>query len=157
MSKLADHLRRMGFSEDVIASAITPDGKPLAEVDKSKAKRPPMKHDLGDAFCELWRRISPGIPLEREYRFHPTRRWRFDVAFVEQKVAVEMEGGVWTRGRHTRPKGYKRDMEKYNAAAKLGWIVLRYSANDLEFSPVQVIEEVTTVLEAASAAGGSDV
>ena len=40
-------------------------------------------------------------------------------------MALEIEGGVWTRGRHTRAKGYIGDMEKYNAAALMGWHVLR--------------------------------
>ena len=63
----------------------------------------------------------------QEYRFHPERRWRFDWADPERKVAIEIEGGVWTRGRHVRPIGYERDAEKYNEAAIAGWIVLRYS------------------------------
>ncbi len=62
---------------------------------------------------------------EREARFHPTRRWRFDFAWPEQKVAVEVEGGVYVQGRHSRGKGYEADIEKYNEAALLGWTVLR--------------------------------
>jgi len=61
-----------------------------------------------------------------EHRFHPKRRWRFDVAIPEMMVAIEIEGGVFTGGRHTRGKGYTRDCEKYNAATVLGWNVLRY-------------------------------
>lgn len=60
-----------------------------------------------------------------EYRFAPPRRWRFDHAWPEQRVALEQEGGVWTRGRHTRGAGYVKDLEKYNEAACLGWIVIR--------------------------------
>ena len=60
-----------------------------------------------------------------EHRFHPERRWRFDYAWPEAQVALEVEGGVWTRGRHVRGAGFTRDMEKYNAAALMGWIVLR--------------------------------
>lgn len=64
-----------------------------------------------------------------EYKFHPERRWRFDHAYVSLKVAVEYEGGIWTGGRHTRGIGYKKDCEKYNAAVKLGWRVLRYTVS----------------------------
>lgn len=60
-----------------------------------------------------------------EYEFHPKRKWRFDVAFVEIKAALEIEGGVWTKGRHTRPSGFLKDMEKYNVAASFGWFVFR--------------------------------
>lgn len=67
-----------------------------------------------------------GIANVPEYRFDPVRRWKFDFAMVEQKIAVEVEGGVWTRGRHVRPAGFIADCEKYNAAVMQGWRVLRY-------------------------------
>ena len=60
-----------------------------------------------------------------EYRFHPTRRWRFDCAWPEQKLAVELEGGIWQQGRHTRGRGFEADCRKYNAAVGLGWRALR--------------------------------
>ena len=60
---------------------------------------------------------------EREYLFHPTRQWRFDFAFPEEKIAVEIEG--W--GRHQSFSGFEDDCEKYNSAAKLGWRVFRYT------------------------------
>lgn len=61
-----------------------------------------------------------------EHRFHPSRKWRFDLAIPEMKIAIELEGGVFTNGRHTRGQGYVNDCEKYNAANVLGWNVLRY-------------------------------
>jgi very-short-patch-repair endonuclease len=61
----------------------------------------------------------------QEYRFHPVRRWRFDYALPELKIAIEVEGGVFTRGRHTRPTGYINDLEKYNHASLMGWTLLR--------------------------------
>jgi hypothetical protein len=61
----------------------------------------------------------------REFRFHTTRRWKFDYAWPLENLAVEVEGGAWTNGRHTRGKGYLGDMEKYNEAALHGWTVLR--------------------------------
>ncbi len=63
------------------------------------------------------------LPLQ-EYRFHPTRRWRFDLAWPSVKLAVEIEG----RGRHQTFMGFAKDAEKYNAALLLGWRVLRYPA-----------------------------
>jgi very-short-patch-repair endonuclease len=62
-----------------------------------------------------------------EYRFHATRRWRFDFAWPTQKIAVEIEGGTWSGGRHTRGSGYEKDCEKYNEAVRLGWSVLRFT------------------------------
>jgi len=69
---------------------------------------------------------------EREFLFHPVRKWRFDFAWPDKKIAVEVEGGIWTGGRHTRGKGFLDDCEKYNQAALLGWMVLRF--------PVEIIE-----------------
>ena len=74
----------------------------------------------------LWQLKAAKLPQPlREYRFALPRRWRFDLAFLPHKVAVEVEGGVWTHGRHTRGAGYEADCEKYSEAALLGWKVLR--------------------------------
>ncbi len=66
---------------------------------------------------------------EMELRFHPTRRWRFDYAWIDKKVALEVEGGTWVGGRHVRGKGYEGDCEKYSEAAILGWKVIRATAD----------------------------
>lgn len=66
-----------------------------------------------------------------EFQFHPSRKWRFDWAWVDQKVALEIEGGAFVGGRHTRGAGYTRDMAKYNAAQLLGWKVFRCVPNEL--------------------------
>lgn len=68
-----------------------------------------------------------GLRPVREFRFHPERRWRVDFAFPEQRIAVEIEGAVWRQGRHQTGTGFSRDMEKYNALARAGWRLLRYS------------------------------
>lgn len=61
---------------------------------------------------------------EKEYRFHPERRWRFDLAFPALMLAVEVDGGAWVNGRHNRASGWLRDQEKLNEAAILGWRIL---------------------------------
>ena len=69
---------------------------------------------------------SVGLPAPvREHRFHAVRRWRFDYAWPEQRVALEVDGGVWTGGRHTRGAGFIKDIEKLNAATFAGWRVVR--------------------------------
>lgn len=59
-----------------------------------------------------------------EYRFAPPRRWMFDFCFPNERVAVEVEGGIWIQGRHSRGAGKLADMEKYSAAAAMGWRIL---------------------------------
>jgi len=66
-----------------------------------------------------------------EHKFHPTRRWRLDFAHEGLKIGVEINGGVWTRGRHVRGKGYLGDLEKSNQAQLLGWTYLQYAPNQL--------------------------
>ena len=84
-----------------------------------------------------------GIPApEREYMFGLPREWRFDFAWPERKLAVECEGGKWTRGRHQRPGGFEDDCEKYNRAALLGWRVLRFTGDAIESgAAIKMIEE----------------
>lgn len=106
-----------------------------------------MTNTLEDAFLAAWRtvcRLNGIEPVEpqREHRFHPTRKWRFDFAWPEQQTAVEIEGGVWTRGRHVSPKGFLADLEKYNAAASLGWSVLRFAADQVKRHPQEVCEVI---------------
>lgn len=80
-------------------------------------------------FYELLKKERLPYPI-KEFRFSE-RRWRFDYAFPDSKVALEIEGGVWINGRHTRGQGYINDCEKYNRATILGWKVLRVIPNML--------------------------
>lgn len=72
-----------------------------------------------------------GLDAEREYRFHPLRKWRFDYAIPSIRMAIEVEGGVWTGGRHTSSRGFLGDMEKYNEAALAGWCLIRTTPDRL--------------------------
>ena len=70
-----------------------------------------------------------GLPAYvTEHRFHPTRRWRFDYCWPELKIAVEVHGGTYTNGRHTRGLGFTGDREKMNEAAICGWTVLEVTS-----------------------------
>lgn len=73
-----------------------------------------------------------GVTYTPEFRFHPERRWRFDFALQDEKIAIEIEGGIFIQGGHNRGVAYMDDCEKYNEAAMMGWMVLRYSVRTLE-------------------------
>jgi len=88
-----------------------------------------------------------GLPIpETEYKFCKERRWRFDYAFPKQKIAIEQEGGVWTRGRHTRGTGFIKDMEKYNRAVLLGWRVLRYTPEQMLNEAIKDLKKIKDFL-----------
>ena len=76
-----------------------------------------------------------GITLTPEYRFAPPRRWRFDYYSEQHRLALEIEGGLWIRGRHARPAGIQGDITKYNEACLMGIRVLRFSTDDLVKRP----------------------
>lgn len=82
-------------------------------------------------FFTLLCRSDLKLECIKELKFHPIRKWRFDYAIPAAKIAIEVEGGVWTGGRHTSPKGFLNDMEKYNTATIMGWRLLRTTPEDL--------------------------
>lgn len=87
-----------------------------------------------------------GLPEPvREHRFHPVRKWRFDFAWPDRMLAVEVEGGAFTGGRHTRGVGFQLDCQKYNAAVLSGWRVFRFTSQQ-----VMSGEAITVVQEALS-------
>lgn len=102
-----------------------------------------MKSQLEEILASQLQYVG-GMGLEREYKFHPTRKWRFDFAWPQLQVAVEIEGGIFVRGRHSRGVGIRNDCEKYNQAALLGWIVLRYT--DREIKNRTAYEEIKALL-----------
>lgn len=82
------------------------------------------------------------------WRFDPKRRWEFDAAWVKAHVALELEGGIWSGGRHVRGKGYTRDCIKYAHAAILGWMVIRCTREMVEDGTmVELVAEALWVTE----------
>ena len=67
---------------------------------------------------------AKGINAIEEHRFHPERRWRFDVAHPSSKVACEIQGAAFSKGKHSRGIGMQNDAEKGMQAALLGWTVI---------------------------------
>jgi len=84
-----------------------------------------------------------GLTWTAEHKFCDSRKWRFDFACLPIAVAIEVEGGVFTQGRHSRGAGMIADMEKYNTAQLFGWTVLRYTPQ--QFSAGVWVDDVAYV------------
>ena len=92
---------------------------------------PPRGHHCGISFDRLCALTQLPQPVA-EHRFSPPRRWRFDWAWPDEKVALEVQGGVFVQGRHTRGAALLREHEKLNEAAAQGWRVLYVVPSQLE-------------------------
>lgn len=103
-----------------------------------------------NVFQQLCKKAGLPEPVT-EYKFHPTRKWRFDYALVDEKLAIEVEGGVWLskhgkKSRHFHGKGAHEDMVKYREAAALGWRVIRVTPKELlTAETIQLIKRSTHV------------
>ena len=113
--------------------------KPGVKVTPHAKKRKRAAKKLPDPAAVLFESacVKHGLHVPvSEYRFCPPRRWRFDWCWPEHEIALEIEGGIWTGGRHTRGAGFIGDMEKYNEAAMLGWRVLRCTPSQVKSGEV---------------------
>jgi len=83
-----------------------------------------------------------------EFRFHGERKWRADFAIPSRMILIEIEGGIWSGGRHTRGGGFAGDMEKYNAAAVLGYRLLRYTPSQCRAKQItRIINDVRDAIK----------
>jgi len=89
---------------------------------------------------------AAGLPEpHREYPLIPGRRFRADFAWPEHKLAVEIEGGTWSGGRHVRGTGYMNDCRKYNLSVLHGWRVLRFTSEMVrDGEALDTLEQVMT-------------
>ncbi|MCK4077525.1 MULTISPECIES: DUF559 domain-containing protein [Acinetobacter] len=113
---------------------------------KGRSTRPKVKGEkIPNEFeAKLARELKTlKIKFEQEFYFHPKRKWRADFHLIDKKILVEVEGGIWSGGRHTRGKGYLGDMEKYNAATMMGFQVIRFSTDQVKSGhAIQQIEKM---------------
>lgn len=91
-----------------------------------------MPSELERTFCDLWDSYYPDIDLHTEYYFAKPRKFRFDLAHIPSKIAIELQGSIWTSGRHSRGSGLLNEYTKMNLAASLGWRVFYLCANTVE-------------------------
>jgi hypothetical protein len=98
---------------------------------------------LEDQFEALWKSKFPQLLLEREYsdieawekdyeqryaKSKRSKRYRLDFAHPDTKVGIEIQGGVYNRGRHVTGSGYERDCRKYNLAYTSNWTIFLLTA-----------------------------
>lgn len=129
--------------------------------DTGHAPTPPVKlvsvdgipADMKPDLAKLWKDVvRVGLPAPvPEFKFHPTRKFRFDLAWPALKVAVEREGGTWGVSRHNSGAGMSKDAEKYNLAAILGWLVIRATVDMLRDG--KAIEHAIRALEVRTESG----
>lgn len=143
---------------------------PLSEFPKLLSEKKELVRAFDSILIQLGGDIDSPSP---EFRFHPTRGWKFDRAWEYHKVAVEIEGGVYGKkikcqvcgtlvrgtkkdgspgraitmaGGHRGFERFMRDKEKYNEAAMLGWTVLRFVREDILGQPFETVEKVRQAL-----------
>lgn len=104
--------------------------------------------DLEASFLYHWRILAQDMqePV-RDYKFDDGRKWQFDFAWPDVKVAVECEGGIFTGQAHGSIRGILRDIEKYNAAQAQGWLVFRATSPMLRDDPAGFVEMVRAAIK----------
>lgn len=122
-------LEHRGGAFESVADKMNIMAEKTRETQKKK-KITIKKQPEQDMFTRLCNK-ELGVECIKEYQFYKQRKWRFDYAIPLHKIALEVEGGVWTQGRHTRPRGFLGDIEKYNTATLLGWRVFRTTPDKL--------------------------
>ena len=133
--------------------------KKTASAVKASSKRKKVvskRHpDREGQFLKLLKVMGSDVPEPvRQYVFHETRKWRFDFAWPDALVAVEIDGGIFQGSRkkggnqtgHRSINGVMADMEKSNHAAIDGWCLLRFHSKDLDQRPDYCVELVRQAL-----------
>lgn len=95
----------------------------------SRQRARARRESLELALLQQFRAVS--LSPERQVRVDKKRRWRFDFGFPEHRLLIEVHGGQWIGGRHTRGTGFDADCEKDAAAQVLGWRVLRVTGTHI--------------------------
>jgi very-short-patch-repair endonuclease len=130
-------------TETELAAILKRNPEIVVTQDAAPAARPPIQattdtDKLSADFARMWDDLD-GPPLVTELRFHAERKWRLDFAHPVTKTAIEINGGVWSGGRHVRGAGYLRDREKVNAATLAGWRVFELGTGQVTAQNVERI------------------
>jgi very-short-patch-repair endonuclease len=121
-------------------------GSALDPINVPRRRRKTGQSGLEKEFWAKWQLLH-GPELVGQHRFHPTRRWRFDFAHLGSKVAVEIQGGIWSHGAHVRGGQYQRDRAKIVTAQELGWIVYELTPQQITCEWIERIVGMIRVRE----------
>ena len=128
-------LRHLSFAEWLTGDSGVVGGTPKAPDAPCPPQRPrskaPKKKSPGEEGLDLALRIND-VEFEREYEFAAPRKYRADFHIPALNLLIEVEGGIWNDGAHTRGKHFESDAAKYNLATKLGFSLLRYTTQMVE-------------------------
>ncbi len=155
LSDLAPYARAQAERQLATARCV----REVVPVERPKVKADAPKSELEEAFVTLRKQLAPWLPEPaRGHVFAAVasevtrpRKWAFDFAWVAEKVAVEVEGGVFTQGRHTRGRGFTEDAWKYGTATALGWAILRCTGGMLAKEPERFLRLVSFTVAARRA------
>ena len=109
-----------------------------------KAPKPPKTYKWSGPerrFAMFWNTDIKDLPFEREIRLIKGRDFRFDFVWIELKVALEIDGGIWTVGGHTSGAGKSRDCEKDWLACLEGWQVIRWTPDMITFENIRKLAD----------------
>lgn len=105
------------------------------------------KSKLEKRFIKIWEENYPHGPMPiREHRFAPPRRYRFDFAFIDKRIGIDLQGAVWIRGGHSTGTGINNDCNKNNLAVLNGWKFFKFTVNHLRDTPKESLALVYSAL-----------
>ena len=97
----------------------------------AKERREAKKRKLHDAMMQQIK--GSGLPMPvAEYQPISTRRWRIDLAWISDRVALELHGGIWNQGEHVRGRGFVSNREKSNELQLRGWTVIEVTPEHIK-------------------------
>lgn len=136
------------------AAKPTKDKKPRKRQVNPTVSKTDQKHK----FTYALRAFGVEIDLVEEFYFtnEGERDWRFDFAYLPAKLAIEIDGGQWTKfgGAHNRDD----DRLKRNTAVSLGWRVLSFSTQTVDSDPEScvnlMLQTIDTIIAERKGAGG---
>lgn len=123
-------LKEKGFVVDDKRNGNVPcmQNPPPSPKPKTKIEKISIEKNTIELFLKQFQQQGLIENYKLEYQFDEVRKFRFDYAIVNLMIAIEYEGIMSDKSRHTTIGGYSKDIEKYNLAVTQGWKILRYTA-----------------------------